>query len=157
MNDLFFDWLNENSNHYALNDSSYKKFCQKEKHSSDTKDLDENTKLATYGDAVLKLALCDILFKKAKKLTEKKKAYESDRVLVEIIGKHYNILERLKFDREDDRKPQDYNYKDDKHKYIATAIEACLGAIWIAEYDFKKIRGIVEVWVNLIDDQNNSQ
>ena len=161
MCDFFLEWLNDNPDHNALKDSSYRNVIQRERRSPDANGIKINTELATLGDAVLKLALCDILFEKEEALTEAKKKYETDCVLVEVIAKHYDILCKLKFDKADINIPQNYDYenednkKNNKHKYIATAIEACLGAIWTeTRYDFQKIRTIVEGWIKLIDKQS---
>lgn len=162
--DLFLEWLNNNREHDALKDASYRKTYQKENHLPDTTNsLSVNTKLATYGDAVLKLALCELLWdNKEQGLSEEKKKYESDRVLVEIVGKHYDILKYLKFDEEDPKMPRDYDYPEEdnrkgkKYKYIATAIEACLGAIWMEMKDFEKICKIVKDWKDLIDANSQS-
>ena len=55
MDDKFLEWLNKNKEHYALIDKSYKNVLPE-------KEIKVNTELATYGDAVLKLALCQILW-----------------------------------------------------------------------------------------------
>ena len=64
--DIFRAWLGDNKNHYALKDKSYKKVFQN-KNCREYKGA-VNTELATYGDAVLKLALCKILFKGSERL-----------------------------------------------------------------------------------------
>ena len=116
-----------------------------------------NTELATYGDAVLKHALCEILWDdKTNGLTEEKKKYESDEILVKVIAKHYDILSLLRFDKQDKNIPQNYDYKDDKHKYIATAIEACLGAMSMnKDISWGNILTTVKKWKELIDNQEN--
>ena len=76
----------------ALTDRSYKKVYQKENHSEMAED-NINAELGTYGDAVLKLALCKILFdSKVKNVSEEKKNYESDKVLVDVVARHYDVL-----------------------------------------------------------------
>ena len=96
-----------------------------------------NFELATYGDAVLKLALCKIYreykengLRFSENLSDWKKKYESDEVLVRVIAKHYNLLNFLRYDEKgngkpEEQKPQDYDHKgqndNDRHKYIATA------------------------------------
>lgn len=156
MKDEFSIWLENHKDHYALIDKSYKKVYMKEKKAQ--YDGNTNFELATYGDATLKLALCEILMEdKESKLTEKKKEYESDKVLVNIIAEHYKILDYLQFDKEDKNIPKDYNYESKKgrnpHKYIATAVEACLGAIFIEDKDIEKICEIVRYWIKLIDEK----
>lgn len=155
--DIFQEWLNNNKDCEGLTDKSYRKFYEKQNKTKYEGNV--NTELATYGDAVLKLVLCEILWGKGicNKLTEKKKEYESDKVLVSVIARHYDILKYLRYDKNDDNKPKDYNYQKKRnyspHKYIATAIEACLGEIFIKEKDFKKIEKIVKFWIKLIDNK----
>ena len=102
--------------------------------------------------------MCVILWEnKTEVLTEEKKKYESDEVLVKYIAKHYNILRFLRFDKKDNQKPQDYNYNPKKknnnpHKYIATAIEACLGAMYMEKAVlWEAIIEIVKEWKKIID------
>ena len=155
--DKFLEWIENNQRHQALIDKSHKNVSTRENKAP----LNEhdNTELATYGDAVLKLALCEILWEnKTEVLTEEKKKYESDEVLVTKIAKHYDILKCLLFDEKDEKIPQDYNYqrekKNDKnpHKYIATAIEACLGAMYMDKaISWDDIIEIVKEWKKIID------
>ena len=150
--DRFLEWIEKNKGHQALIDKSHKNVSTRE-HKAPLNEAD-NTELATCGDAVLKLALCEILWEdKTGVLTEEKKKYETDEVLVKIIAKHYNILQYLQFDKADKNKPQDYNYQNDKYKYIATAIEACLGAMYIEKNTvlWDDIIEIIKEWKNLID------
>ena len=154
--DIFQEWLNNNKDCEALTDKSYKKSYQKQNKTNYEGNV--NTELVTYGDAVLKFVLCEILWEKGicNKLTEKKKEYESDKVLVSVIARHYDILKYLRYDKNDDNKPKDYNYPEkgnNPYKYIATAIEACLGEIFIQEKDFKKIEKIIKYWIKLIDNK----
>jgi len=153
--DKFLKWIENNEGHQALTDKSHKNVSTRE-NKAPLNEYD-NTELATYGDAVLKLALCEILWKdKTGVLTEEKKKYESDEVLVKVIAAHYNLLKYLCFDEKDEKKLQDYNYQKKKgknpHKYIATAIEACLGAMYMDEsVSWDDIIEIVKEWKNLID------
>ncbi len=150
----------------ALTDTSYKNINHAL--SDDT----TNFELATYGDAVLKLALCEIYLNKKKadnfgfkgKLTEWKKQYESDEVLVRIVAKHYNLLNFLKYDEKgngipEEQKPRDYDHKgqddNDRHKYIATAIEVCIAVVYI-ENGENEVLKIIEKWIQWIDEEENS-
>lgn len=122
----------------ALTDKSYKK-------TPNNQDCKINFELATYGDAILKCVLCKIYFEREDednfgfkgKLTEWKKQYESDEVLVKFIARHYDILNLncLNFDGDDTKKPHDYDYQGKnakrRYKYIATAMEACIAAVYI--------------------------
>ena len=153
--DSFEKWLNEHPGHYALTDASYRKIYQKNTRTTEPTKLKVNTELATYGDAILKLALCEILYEKSDNgLSEEKKKYEKDEILVKVIAQYYKILENLRYDEFDREMPKDYDYKDAKHKYIATAIEACLGAIWIDNHNFEEICDIVRKWKDLISESS---
>ena len=143
----------------ALTDKSYKNVNQ-------CGDDETNSELGTYGDAVLKLALCEIYFTKNIKyndgLSKWCEQYETDEVLVKIIAKHYDLLDFLDFDKNgncnsEQQKPEDYNHtgqKKDRHKYIATAMEACLAAIYI-ENGVDAAVEVVENWICLIDENKN--
>ena len=150
--DKFLEWIGNNKGHRALTDKSHKNISTRE----NKKPLEEkdNRELATYGDAVLKLALCQILWNKGvSRLTKEKEKYESDKVLVEVIAKKYKILNYLAYDETDDKKPKDYEYQGDIHKYIATAIEACLGAMYMdTAVSWNDIIEIVTEWKRIIDD-----
>lgn len=149
----------------ALTDTSYKNID----HS--LSDDDTNFELATYGDAVLKLALCKIYreykengLRFSENLSDWKKKYESDEVLVQVIAKHYNVLNFLRYDKKgngkpEEQKPQDYDHKgqndNDRHKYIATAMEACIAPVYIENGENEVIE-IVKKWIRWIDKETNS-
>jgi len=140
----------------ALTDKSYKK-------TPNNQDCKINFELATYGDAILKCALCKIYFERENKdnfgfkgkLTEWKKQYESDEVLIKFIARHYDILNFLNFDSGDTKKPQDYKYEDKKakrrYKYIATAMEASIAAVYLENGENEVIE-IVKQWIQWIDE-----
>ena len=126
---------------------------------------DTNCELATYGDALLKLAFCKILFEKnVENITIKKQTYESDKVLVEILARHYNLLEYVKYDENDDNIPKDYDYRepskkgnDSKSKYIATTVEALLAAVYLDNNeDLGLVVEIVKHWKILIDNSSKA-
>ena len=151
--DAFEAWLDQNRDSVALRDSSYRKVLQKERRYADGSG-EVNTELATLGDGVLRMFLCELLWQESReRLSERKQGYESDRVLVSVIAKHYGMLDRMHFDREDEHLPVDYVYCGDKHKYIATAVEACLGLIWLHTQDPVVLREIVKGWMALIDGE----
>ena len=143
----------------ALTDKSYKK-------TPNNQDCKINFELATYGDAILKCALCKIYFERENidnfgfkgKLTEWKKQYESDEVLIKLIARHYDILNFLNFDSGDTKKPQDYKYEDKnakrRYKYIATAMEACVAAVYIENGENEVIE-IVKQWIEWIDESKS--
>ena len=143
----------------ALTDKSYKK-------TPNNQDCKINFELATYGDAILKCVLCKIYFEREDednfwfkgKLTEWKKQYESDEVLVKFIARHYDILNSLNFDRDDTKKPHDYDYQGKnakrRYKYIATAMEACIAAVYIENGENEVIE-IVKQWIQWIDESKS--
>ncbi|MBQ2734893.1 MAG: hypothetical protein IJF33_03590 [Clostridia bacterium] len=126
-----------------------------------------NVTLATYGDALLKLALCEILLDHFEELTIEKAKYESDVSLIKI-AEHYDLLQYLHFNRRNREIPKDYDcrrldptftqskkervrYHNRRRKYIATAIEAVLGAIYKDHRDFAEIVEIVRGWIEILD------
>lgn len=116
-----------------------------------------NFELATYGDAILKLILCEIYFDKIDKLTEYIKKYLTDKVLVEVIAKHYSILEYLFLDDQDINIKKDYVWDEkNNHKYIADAIEAMIAAIYLESKDYNIIKIIIKIWIELIDNTTNN-
>lgn len=148
----------------ALIDTSYKNIDH------NLSDDDTNFELATYGDAVLKLALCKIYrdrknagIKFSDNLSKWKEKHESDEVLVQVIAKHYNLLDFLKYDKEgngkpEEQKPQDYNHKGqndkDRHKYIATAMEASIAEVYLENGENEVIE-IVKQWIQWIDESKS--
>lgn len=157
--DIFLECLKHKERYplmeQALTDSSYKKWQQENK-----KDITkDNTILATYGDAVLKLAFCEVLYPD-EKLSEKKAGYECDKSLVLYIGKKYDILKYIHLDDTDPNRPCDYEWKEDSkkdnpHKKIATCIEAIIGAIYQKNHDMNEIVDIAKNWKEYIDSQKD--
>ena len=136
----------------ALTDSSYRK-------KTDNHELEHNERLGTLGDAVLRLAISSIIYPdKLQNISEKRQKYESDKILVTAIGRHYDILKRLNYDDEDDNKGIGYEWKDDKEdahrkKYIATAMEACLGAFYMDRGEsIAEAKNVVKRWMDLVDE-----
>lgn len=61
--------------------------------------------------------------------------FETDEFFVTRIATRYDLLNYIQYDNEDEKMPKDYNYVKgkkgrNKHKYIATAVEAVIGAIF---------------------------
>ena len=142
----------------ALTDDTYKMVWQKEHRSATTlPDSAVNSELATFGDAILKFLLAKKFFVMGvENITECKKNYESDRVLTTVIGRHYDIIRYLRFDREDKHIPKNYAYKGDSHKYIATACEAALGAVYL-KHGMRAARTVVDEWYELITAQGEKE
>ena len=148
----------------ALTDTSYKNID----HS--LSDDDTNAELATYGYAVLKLALCKVYrdkknagIKFSDNLSKWKEKHESDEVLVRVIAKHYNLLNFLRYDEKgngkpEEQKPQDYDHKGqndkDRHKYLATAMEASIAAVYLENGENEVIE-IVKQWIEWIDESKS--
>ena len=150
--DIFEKFIKDNKDNdcRALTYKSYNEIYKKQNH-KDLKNVEINSELATYGDALLKFALCQILLDKCEDgLSEEKKKYESDEFLIKKVAKRYNLLEYIKFDRNDSKIKQEYiYYKNDNTKYIATTVDAVLGAIYQQDKDFKSICELVEQWTKL--------
>ena len=81
-----------------------------------------------------------------------------------VIAKHFKLLKFLKYDKKgngkpEEQKPQDYDHKGkddkDRHEYIATAIEACIAAVYIENGENEVIE-IVKQWIEWIDKVTNS-
>ena len=74
-----------------------------------------------------------------------------------MIARHYEILNFLRFDRNDPNISQDYDYYENengksRHKYIATAVEALLAAIYLShDRNTQEIFDIAKKWKELID------
>lgn len=109
-----------------------------------------NFALATYGDALLKFALCSLLLDKSEQLSEEKKKYETDKFLIETVAKHYRLLDYINFDRDNTQIPKCYKtFENENTKYIATTVEAVLGAIYQRNKNFQQICNLVESWMKL--------
>lgn len=151
--DLFLDCLERLKDHplmiRALTDRSRNNYLRK-RHLSP---VPNNVELATYGDAVLKLAFCDVLYG-VDHLTIEKEKYESDKNYVEVIGKRYDILRRMKYDSEDNYMPKTYimHKRDMNHKRIATCVEAIAAAIFMIDRDIDEIIEIARFWKRITDE-----
>ena len=168
--DKFEEYLNKKENEYniklALTDTTavtLKKsgINKKNKEFEAVNSQESNKQLSTLGDSIIKFYLCSYFYEKKENKSEKKKYYETDEFLVSVIAKHYNILDKLDYDST--KKPNDYNYikrgktstgknkksKND-HKFIATAVEAMIGAIYWINKDgnwFDEISTILKEWM----------
>lgn len=140
----------------ALTDSSYLNVTHEE-------NFVDNSRLETLGDAVLRLGLAQILYndKSVKVISEKKKDYESDKVLVTVLGHHYKIRRHIRFDHDDKHKQNGYSWTpnkkgyDKKQKYIASAMEACLGAYYLEHgEDMREVLPILYRWMAIVDEHN---
>lgn len=169
--DLFDYWLNNEENSelvkIALTDRSYKDIYRKE-NKCELDDKKTNYEMATYGDSILKMALLKKLNDdKVAQPSEVKKNYESDEVLVKYIAAHYNILSKIKYNKEKvkvENYDYDSNYIYDKNgkkkgnhcKFIATCVEALLVSIYEETHDFNNIIKIVNNWISIVDEAQNS-
>ena len=159
--DLFETWLNQKGKFkwvdIALTDNSYKNKYLRE---NSVKYVGEvNKDLATYGDAIIKICYIEILYGNTDQLSVEKSEYESDKYLVEKVAEHYKLLNYMNYDDKDAKIVKDYNYiihpktkggnrKDSPHKYIATAVEAMIGAIYKNTKDLNAITQLLKMWMN---------
>ena len=154
--DLFKEYLNKADSskviRRALTDNSYKNEYSRVNHRQ--YDGDVNTDLATYGDAVIRLCYCEILLDKTNELTKEKANYESDKYLVEEVARHYDLLKYIKKDTKDINLAVDYDYDSyesgngNRAKYIATAVEAMIGAIYKETNDIEPIAELLKCWMD---------
>ncbi len=146
--DIFEVYISENKCNpecRALTCKSYGEVYKKEKHCEI--DLQKtNYELATYGDVLLKFSLCSLLLDSCEQLSEKKKKYETDKFLIETVAQHYRLLDYMNFDKSDKKILQEYRYHKKKTKYIATTVEAVLGAIYQQNKDLEEIFKLVDSW-----------
>lgn len=116
--------------------------------------------IGTLGDAVLRLSLTNILYHSRKDIdiSEERKKYESDKVLVEKIASYYRLGEILLSDDENEDKNHGYDYweykrsGDHPQKFLATAMEALLGAYYLDHNEsIKEVEPVVRRWMEIID------
>lgn len=153
--DLFETYLNtgwDSASEYlrrALTDKSYRNV-------TNDHNLPHNQTLAMLGDAVLCLALCQILSIDVDDLTESKKRYETDETLVTRIASYYDVRKYLRFDEEDPNMQKGYiwNERDAKsQKFVATAVEAVLGAYYLDHNrSMDAVIPIVKKWMSIVDE-----
>ena len=151
--DIFEEYITEHKDDSECRALTYRSYGEvyKLEHHEELKSIQHNCELATYGDALLKFALCALLLDKCENLSEEKKKYECDKFLIEVVAKHYKLLNYMKFDRNNKQIHQRYKFfKKGNTKYIATTVEAVLGAIYQKNNDFKEICELVESWTKLL-------
>ena len=115
MDDLFGKWLNNKESKLikiALTDKSYKNYFQRKNKTEYSDEI--NNDLSTLGDAVISLCYIDLLYGSCKELSEERKKYVTDKVLVSVIAKYYGLVRKIKKDDNDSNMPKDYEYVDDK-------------------------------------------
>ncbi len=157
--DLFEEYL-ENKDTYefvkrALTAKSYKK----EHQSLENKDV--ATDLATLGDAIIKLCYTKYFLDKVEQLSKEVEKYVTDERFVTVIARHYDLLKYIDYDDNDKNILRNYDYKipgktssgknkkTSPHKYIATAVEAMIGAIYLETNDLDKISELLLQWKEL--------
>lgn len=131
--DLFLQYLQKDHPliKRALTDTSYKNYYlhnEKKEYLGQT-----NKELATLGDSLLKTILCIRLLDEKIPLSKSIEKYITDKILVKVIAKEYDLLKFMRYDQNDEKIPSDYLYSENEetHKYIASAVEAMLGAIYL--------------------------
>lgn len=159
--DLFEEYLKKKKTSEfvkrALTAESYKK-----KHQSlENKDVAPD--LATLGDAIIKLCYTKYFLDKVEQLSKEVEKYVTDERFVTVIARHYDLLKYINYDDNDNKIKQDYDYKipgktssgknkkTSPHKYIATAVEAMIGAIYLETKALDKISELLLKWKEFID------
>ena len=159
--DKFEEYLNKKDKwiDLALIDKSYKSYIKKgvKKNEPNYKDVNsfdkDNLDLSTLGDAIIKFVYVNIFIKdnKIKMLSKEIENYITDKYFITKVAKKYDILKYLKYDKSDGKMHADYEYKDNgNRKFIATAVEAMIGAIYMINIDdnwFDEISSILKEWM----------
>lgn len=160
--DKFEEYLNKKDNEYvdlALIDKSYKSYIKKgvKKNEPNYKDVNsfdkDNLDLSTLGDAIIKFVYVNLFIddNKIKMLSKEIEKYITDKYFITKVAKKYDILKHLKYDKSDSNMHTDYEYKDNgNRKFIATAVEAMIGAIYLINEDgnwFDEISTILKEWM----------
>ncbi len=138
----------------ALTAESYKNVD----HELENKDVAPD--LATLGDAIIKLCYTKYFLDKVEQLSKEVEKYVTDERFVTVIAKHYDLLKYIHYDQIDKNIPQDYDYnkpgktsgknkKTSSYKYIATAVEAMIGAIYLETNNLDKISELLVQWKEL--------
>lgn len=146
--DKFEEWLQKRESNElvkrALTAESYRNI----NHNLEVKDI--AFELATYGDKLISFCYADILLDEVDKLSKEIEKYISDERWVTVIAKHYDLLKYILYDEKDVNIIKDYDYSKPKNvKYISTAVEAMIGAIYKSTNDLELIKGILIEWMNL--------
>ena len=152
----FDNYLHSGSNNLkiALTDRSFRKV-------TNNHTLKINNDLATLGDAVYCLALTELLMDH-EQISKDKQTYESDESLVTKVAEYYHILDLLRYDKDDVTKGVGYNWieteeqkkkkKDNPQKYLATAMEALMGAYYLdRDRHMGLIIELAKEWMQIID------
>lgn len=159
--DKFEEYLNKKDKwiDLALIDKSYKSYIKKgvKKNEPNYKDVNsfdkDNLDLSTLGYAIIKFVYVNIFIKdnKIKMLSKEIENYITDKYFITKVAKKYDILKYLKYDKSDGKMHADYEYKDNgNRKFIATAVEAMIGAIYMINIDdnwFDEISSILKEWM----------
>lgn len=161
MEDKFEEYLNKKDKwiDLALIDKSYKSYIKKgvKKNEPNYKDVNsfdkDNLDLSTLGDAIIKFVYVKIFINdnNIKMLSKEIEKYITDKYFITKVAKKYDILKYLKYDKLDCNMHVDYEYKDkENRKFIATAVEAMIGAIYLINKDgnwFDEISTILKEWM----------
>ena len=159
--DKFEEYLNEKDENIdlALIDKSYKSYIKKgvKKNEPNYKDVNsfdkDNLDLSTLGDAIIKFVYVNIFINdnKIEMLSKEIENYITDKYFITKVAKKYDILKHLKYDKSDSNMHTDYEYKNNENrKFIATAVEAMIGAIYLINKDgnwFDEIASILKEWM----------
>ena len=150
--DLFEEYLSKEKEYDLIKRALTDKSLKHKNHSLENKDT--NKELATYGDSIIKFCYSKILFDKVENITVEKQKIESDKYLVDVVAKHYDLIPKIYKD-DDDNLAIDYKYDKyksknrNRSKYIATAVEAMIAAIYIITNELDPIIELLDSWRKL--------
>ena len=161
--DLFEKYLEKKHTSEHVKRALTAESCKNKNHSLENKDV--ATDLATLGDAIIKFCYTKYFLDKVEQLSKEVEKYVTDERFVKVIAKHYDLLKYIHYDETDDKIKRDYDYKipgktssgknkkTSSHKYIATAVEAMIAAIYLETKEetkaLDKISELLELWKEL--------
>ena len=150
--DLFKHWLDKkdecNIIKRALTDKSYKQI------DDGINDCDTNAELSRLGDSIIKFCLAKLELGKAPQTIAEKSKCESEKYLVEVVAKHYGLIDHIRKDKANKGTSDDYKFagrktKNNPHMYIAIAVKAMIAAIYSKTNDLGAITGLIDDWTKL--------
>lgn len=104
-----------------------------------------NKRLSTYGDTILNWACVKLFISKPKSGPIVAK-YESNKFLVEVVAKYYDLDKYIL--KSQKKRSNNYIYNK-RNKYLADAVEAIIAVIFINRNDINEIVNLLKFWTCL--------